>query len=183
MAKNEQQDSGSSSARSERFVDGILRRCQDDKGFAARLRRADNPATEYQSWEILASFGVDISRDYQRLPFATVGAAIARSKAAENGSIGLGEAVAACYDDGNESSQAKARIRRILACHDIEEVCRVLRPVLSLIASRVDVPVDYKLLLRQLLGFKWNRRRVQLQWAQNFYSRSFAKGISEEDGA
>jgi len=176
---NKDVKSGSPPDRIERFVDSILERCVRDKGFAARLRRADNPATEYQSWEILASFGVDISNDFQRLPFATVGAAIARSKAEKNGRLRLGRAVAACYDDGNDSSQAKARIRRLLACHDIEEVCRVLRPVLSLIASRVQVPLDYKILLRQLINFSWNPKRIQVQWAQDFYART----SSVEDAA
>ena len=69
----------------ERFVQNCTFRCSQDKGLAARLRRADNPATEYQSWEFLVGFGVDLEKDYQRLPFATVAAAIAKSKAAENG--------------------------------------------------------------------------------------------------
>ena len=42
--------------RSTAFVDYLCQRCPKDKGFAARLRRADNPATEYQCWDTLAAF-------------------------------------------------------------------------------------------------------------------------------
>src|SRR5690606_19465442 len=113
-------------SREERFVSSVIHRCQQDKGLAARLRRADNPATEYQSWELLASLGIDLEKDYQRLPFVTVAAAIAKSKVANNGSLTLGRAIATCYDndsDGRESNQAKARLRRLLACDDLPEVC------------------------------------------------------------
>ena len=72
------------------FVGHILSRCQDDKGFAARLRRADNPATEYQSWDLLASFGIALEYDHPRLAYQTVAASIARTKTATNGSLTLG---------------------------------------------------------------------------------------------
>ena len=66
-------------SREERFISSIIQRSQTDKGLAARLRRADNPATEYQSWEVLASFGINLEHDNQRLPFVTVAAAIAKA--------------------------------------------------------------------------------------------------------
>ena len=55
-------------SRSQKFVDYIIQRARDDKGFAARLRRADNPATEYQSWEFLANFGIRLDAPKERLP-------------------------------------------------------------------------------------------------------------------
>lgn len=156
----------------ERFVDYVLTRQQDDSGFAARLRRADNPSTEYQSWEILASFGVDLEKNWQRLPYCTLGAALAKAKPERDGTLGLGAAIAACYEDRAQSDQAKARLRRILACTSIEELCLILRPVLALIASR-GVSLDFSQLLQQLLWFSGQgQERVRTRWAQDFYHRS-----------
>ena len=63
----------------QQFVQFIIERCKQDKGFAARLRRADNPATEYQSWEVLGPW-VDLENNFQRLPYAVIAASIARAK-------------------------------------------------------------------------------------------------------
>lgn len=158
-------------SRDERFVEAILQRCAENKGLAARLRRADNPATEYQSWDVLGSLGIDLERDYQRLPFVTVAAAMAKSKAEANGKLALGRAIASCYEEGRESSQAKARLRRLLACDELEEVCRVLRPILTLIDSKVGQPLDFVRLLRQLRNFPFHAQSIKAQWAQEFYGQ------------
>lgn len=159
-------------SREDGFVTGVIKRCQQNKGLAARLRRADNPATEYQSWELLASYGIDLEREDQRLPFVTVAAAIAKAKAERNGSLSLGRAIASSFDDGNASDQAKARVRRLLACEELPEVCRILRPVLTLIDSRTSQPLDYSRLLRQLRSFVFDPQRIKAQWAQEFYGRA-----------
>lgn len=163
-------------SREDNFVAGVIARCQQDKGLAARLRRADNPATEYQSWELLAAWGINLERDDQRLPFATVAAAIAKAKVDANGRLTLGRAMAACYDDGNQSDQAKTRLRRLLACDELTELCRLLRPVLTLIESRVGKPLDYARLLKQLRRFPFAAQRVKAQWAQEFYGHKAAIG-------
>lgn len=161
------------------FVAWLIARCQEDKGLAARLRRADNPATEYQCWETLATWGVDLEREAQRMPFATVAAAIARAKPPANGSLTLGRAIARCFDEGNQSDQAKTRLRRLLACNELAELCRVLRPMLTLVESRVTQPLDYAQLLKQLVDFgraaasgndAW-LQRIKAQWAQDFYGQ------------
>ena len=158
-------------SRESNFVNYLLNRIQQDKGLAARLRRADNPTTEYQSWEFLAGFGIDLEQDYQRLPYATVTAAIARAKIGANGSLSLGKAIALAYAEKGSaqySDQAKARLRRLLACDDVTEVCRIIRPVLTLIDSRVSQPLDYSKLLGELRYFG---KRSKIRWAQDFYER------------
>ena len=158
-------------AREVRFVNAIMQRCEQDKGLAARLRRADNPATEYQSWDLLATYGVDLEKERERLPFVTVAAAIAKAKAQKNGKVTLGKALAACYEDGRESNQAKARLRRLLACTEISELVRHLRPVLTLINSKSGQGLDYQRLLKQLRSFTFDPQRIKAQWAQEFYNQ------------
>ncbi|KAF0808017.1 crispr-associated Cse2 family protein [Alcanivorax xiamenensis] len=174
--------SGREQSWEQRFVETVIERCQNDKGLAARLRRADSPATEYQSWELLGWFGVDLEKDYERLPFVTIAAAIAKSKSERNGSLRLGQAIASCYKEGNKDDQAKARLRRLLACNDLAEVCRILRPVLTLVDSRVGQPLDYVRLLRQLRFFGFESgQRTKTQWAQEFYGQPV--DADKEEGA
>lgn len=168
--------------RDERFVNGVIKQCHTNKGLAARLRRADNPATEYQSWEFLASYGIDLENERQRLPFVTVAAAIAKAKLDHPGTQTLGRALAACYADGQESDPAKARLRRLLACEDLPEVCRILRPLFSLITSKCTQPLDFARILKQLRRFPFNALQIKAQWAQEFYGQSITRE-SEEVGA
>jgi CRISPR system Cascade subunit CasB len=166
------------SSRGQAFVEYVINRCHSDKGARAALTRADNPATEYQSWEILAGFHVNLEYENQRLPFATIGAAIARAKVEQNGNISIGKGIASCYEEGNESAQAKARLRRLLACENVAEACRIIRPVLNLIASKSNVDLDYARLLDDLLWFDHaeSQTRIKARWAQDFYAR----GVEEE---
>lgn len=166
-------------SREARFVAATIARCQEDKGLAARLRRGDNPATEYQAWEWLGSHRIKLEYPSERLPFVTVAAAIARARPKHNGQLALGRAIALSYDSRDEAKQDKARLRRLLACSELTELCRVLRPVLHLIESRVVQPLDYALLLRQLRHFgmaaargdaDW-LQRIKAQWAQSFYGQ------------
>ncbi len=165
-------------SRSLAFVDYILDRMQQDNGVAAALRRADNPSTEYQSWDTLAAFNIDLDKPWQRLPFATIAAAMAKAKAEHNGAIGIGQAIARCYDDGKDSDQAKVKLRRLLACESVEEACRILRPLFSLINSKGNVSLDYAKLLDDLLY--WNNQTTKSRWAQDFY-RYTAKETKEEN--
>ena len=68
----------------------VLGRMKKDSAFGAALRRADNPATESQAWEYLASW-CDLDKDLERRPFATVAAAIAHAKPDKDGFFGIGE--------------------------------------------------------------------------------------------
>lgn len=170
----------SSRSKSLPFVDYIISRCLADNGMRAALKRADNPATEYQSWEVLAGFNIDLERENKRLPYATIAAAIARTKAEKNGVATIGQAIARCYEDGNakgnESDQAKVKLRRLLACDTVPEVCRILRPLLRLIESKGNAALNYARLLDDLLWFgrEESQQRIKARWAQDFYGKSVA---------
>ncbi len=168
----------------DRFVDDVFGICdkqKGDKGAAAALRRADNPDTEYQCWDLLSRYCMDLTKPYKRLPFATIGAAIAKSKATQNGGIGLGRALFRYYQQGendksadlSKADQAKAKLLRLLACQDVKEACRIIRPLLSLLENKDGSSnINYKELLTQLLFFN---ERTKEQWAENFYRRQSAE--------
>lgn len=154
------------------MVAKVFARCKKDKGFAATLRRADNPDTAYQAWEILATYGVPLDKEFKRLPYALVFAAIARSSNEQDGKLGLGAALAKAYQDemGNVGDAAKPKLRRILACDNVVEVCQVLRPILQLICRR-GVDISFERLLKDLIFF--NSEKTLAIWAQDFFdSRS-----------
>ena len=161
------------SNRASAFVNFVIDRMNQDKAIAAKWRCADNPATEYQSWEELAKWDVELDKSNIRLPYVTVGAAIAKAKSAENGTQGLGWVLADCYPEGKDSDPAKARLRRLLACSSIKEVCQILRSIFSLIhAKNKSHLVDFAQVLTDLQYFVWEnaRERIKSQWAQDFYA-------------
>ena len=156
-------------SRAKRFVAWALTRAQGDSGFAARLRRADNPDTEYAALGLLCGFGVRVENDAERLAFATVGAALCRQKRHSDGENSLGKALRRCMTASGDNDDSP-RFRRLLACDSVEELCRVLRPLLSLVASR-DGKLCHASLLEDILRFAHDegRHRVRLRWAQDFY--------------
>lgn len=157
-------------SREKRFVAWVIERCSEDSGFAADLARADNPNTQSRSWPALAAFGVDLENPRQREPYALVAAFLARrrKKNGSNGGLPLGRALLASYEYKADSPSGSARMRRLLSATDTVEVCALLRPMLSLIASR-DVSIDMGSLLEDLSRFHYNPTKVKSKWAQEFY--------------
>ncbi len=155
------------------FVEYVIRRCAANNGIRAGLKRADNPNTEYQGWDVLAGFGIDLANESERLSHAIIGADIARTETSGNGPFGIGRAIARCYTEGNKDDQAKSRLRRLLACDSVRETILVLRQVLRLIESRGAGPLNYASLLGELRRFNIedNRNRTKVRWAQEFYGR------------
>ncbi len=163
--------------KSENFVHFIIELIHKDTGAAAALKRAENPNLEYQSWEYLARF-IDIDNDYERLPYATIACALAKAKAEHNGTVKIGEAIARCYDDGKDNDQAKAKLRRLLACETVEEACRVLRSLFSLINAKAAIQLDYVALLGDLSWFNVDNQRIKAKWAQNFYRHTVSEEVN-----
>jgi CRISPR system Cascade subunit CasB len=164
--------------RAQIFVTYVLERCAADKGFAARLRRADNPDTEYQSYGILVPF-VDITKNSERRPFALIGAALARLQNPKNGKTGLGRALKNYFEGKDRDNPGEARLRRLLACSSQAELCRILRSLLTLLKSQ---DIDYVRLLRQVLYFYNSAESTKLQWAQEFYAPA-ADAKKSKEGA
>lgn len=157
---------------------GTNKRKPGSSAASAALKRAYNPATEYQSWEYLAraervGVRINIENDDERLPYTSIASAMAKAKVVQNGKVQIGQAIAECYKDeqnsGKDNDQAKMKLCRLLACETTEEVCRVLRPLFSLIDAKANVQLDYAALLKDLLYFHRDNKSVKSRWAQNFY--------------
>jgi CRISPR system Cascade subunit CasB len=154
--------------REKAFIGFVLGRMEKDSAFGARLRMADNPATESQAWEHLAKW-CDLDKDWERRPFATIAAAIARAKPKGDGTLGIGKAIALCYEDGNKSDSAKSKLRRLLSCDSVEEACRILRYLMRLISSR-NIRLNYGQLLNELVYFG-DGEKIRQKWAMDFYGK------------
>lgn len=148
------------------FVASVLKRIEQDTAFGAALRRADNPATEYQSWEHLAKW-CNLDNTYERTCFATVAAGLAWAQQSIDTKASIGSAIARCYQDGNQDDSAKRRLRRLLACDTSVEACKWVRPVLRLAESK-GVRLNFGRLLDDLLYFG---PKVKQRWAMDFYGR------------
>jgi CRISPR system Cascade subunit CasB len=171
--------------RPENFVNFVMKFCiAENKAALAALKCADNPKKQEKSYDYLAPFYIDFNSPNEVLPYATIAAAIAKTNSKENGHVGIGRAIARCYDtiDKNDNKkeidpQAKVKIRRLLACDSTEEVRRVLRSLFSLIESRNVKNINYVSLLRDLESFHldWKRELTKQYWAKDFYNRVLDK--------
>jgi len=160
-------------SRGSAFVTFVLKRLANDTAFGAALRRADNPATEYQSWEYLAAW-CNLDDAVERTCYATVAAGLGHAKQSTDGPSTIGAAIARCYKDGNQDDSAKRKLRRLLACDSSTEACQWVRPLLRLAESR-RVRVNFGRLLDDLLYFG---PRVRERWATDFYGRKEEKDDS-----
>ncbi len=140
-----------------------------DNGRIARLKRGDNPDLAPQAWEILFRLGI---KENDFLPCLTVGAAMCRLGEAGDGTASLGRALASCCGDTEQDKeQGSLRLRRLLACSDIREVCAVIRPVLAFIASKGRLRLCHARLLDDLTAFRSPQRReaVKMRWTRDFW--------------
>lgn len=165
--------------RYQEFITYVIQRCEKDKGYAAKLRKADNPNTAYQAWDILLNFGIDITKDYDMNAFSLVGATLSKNKITKNGNNNLGGALKSVLDTGisPEESSMAIRLRRVLACSTQEELCAVLRPILNLIFSKTKEqnPLCFAQLLKEVHYFGRDdeqTQRVKLKWASSFYNKT-----------
>ncbi|MFA6784259.1 MAG: type I-E CRISPR-associated protein Cse2/CasB [Sphaerochaeta sp.] len=167
------EESKSKNSKSERFISQVIV-WNADTGIAAKLRRGNNPATEYMAWEYISSW-CDLTNPFQLQPYLTVAAAVAKEKIKVDGNLGLGQALALCYPEKSDSDPAKARLRRILSCTDNLEVCSLLRSILGFISAK-GIPISYAKLLDDLLYFS---ERTRKKWAMDFYRTG--KGGLQDD--
>ena len=156
-------------ARSDEYVDYLFRRCSEDKGFRADLRRADNPSFEWRVWPVIMSFAGKLDSDMVRRSYALIGSAIGKSRQASNGEIRIGKAFRVISKGKSENKQFPPRLIRFLSCDDLLDLIAILRPTLSYMISE-GIALDFKCLLKDLLAFRYeeNRDRIKAAWAADY---------------
>lgn len=153
----------------EKFVAAVFSAIED-KGLRAAFRRADSSRLNFHCVEFLLKHGMPADDVNERTAAFTVMAAIARSNVTQNGSIHFARAIALCYPDKN-SDAAISKIRKVCSCESVQELASTLRRLLALISSK-NIPVDYALIYKDLLLYRYENKRdnLRVKWMKMFYS-------------
>lgn len=146
------------------FVAATITRVKNDTGFRAVMSRAAHPAFESAAWEYLLPF-CNIENDFERIPFALIGAAIARNRPERDGTAGLGEAFHRICRTAEDREREGRRFRRLLSCDSAMDLCQVVRPAVDYLVQRGAL-INYEQLLRDLLF--WSQQ-TKLRWTVQFY--------------
>lgn len=163
-------------SRERNFVQWVASRCLEDNAFRAQLSKAESVNTQAYAWPILASFGVDLEKPWERDPYSLIAAMVAKSRSGPTGGMPLGRAILASYDNDKESPPALARLRRLLAASSGREACQIVRPMIKLALSR-GVGIDFGGLLEDLVRFDLDPDKIKARWANSFYrTQSIATG-------
>lgn len=159
------------------FVESVFRRKEEDSGFRTRMRGAGSAVRETAVWGDLAPF-CNLEDENLRAAYVLIGSSIAFEEKAVNGVQSFGKLLSQTWGDEKDAKllddkkqaqhPAAARLRRLLVCRDVTELCRVLRPCLRLIRSRRPGELDYAQLLDDLLRFPFNPDKVKARWVMDF---------------
>lgn len=148
------------------FTAAVIARVKTDTAFRAIMSRADNPTFESAAWEYLIPY-CNIENDYERIPFAVIGAAIARIRPETDGNAGIGTAFFSICRDADDRDRQSVRFRRLIACDSPLELGRVIRPILPYLVKN-GATVNFTQLLKDLIY--WNPQ-IRIRWTVQFYNR------------
>ncbi|MDD5651197.1 MAG: type I-E CRISPR-associated protein Cse2/CasB [Candidatus Nanoarchaeia archaeon] len=157
-----------------KFVEFVIKQVRKNSSFRAKLSRADNIDTAPIAYECLGNWCDILDKD-EFLSYATIGAALARAKIKNNGTLSIAEAIDQSYVEAGSkhySERAASKLRRLLACDSVEELCMILRNVLRQVET---VNLDYESLLEDIKIFNYRKDVIKRKWAASFYK----KGDSE----
>lgn len=158
------------------FVKYVFTNKNKDKAFRARLRSALSPNKSYEAWGDISCF-VNLNFIHQRQIYILIGSSIALDFSENDGVLSLGVAIAKAWSkDGDITKGPSAtRMRRLLACRTVDEVCEILQPLLSLLRNRIPGQLSYSKLINQLKYFDSNPQRIKSEWAQEYFSNMHSK--------
>ena len=157
------------------FVNYIFQTKDQDSALRARLRNAFVPLRESQAWFDVANF-CDISNEKERKIYLLIGYAIAHDLANVNGVIPIGKAILESWKEKSVrdssvdiNNPGAKRLRKLLACSNVLDLCEKLRPIIRTIQSKGFETINYAELLTDLLIFEHNPNFVKTKWAKNFF--------------
>lgn len=171
------------------FVESVYRRKEDDGVFRSRMRAARSSSRETAVWFDLAGY-IDITREDVRAIYVLIGSSIALENSEKNGTKTFSSLLSMAWRDNKNQKfldekkiaqhPAVMRLRRIVSCRDVQEVCQLLGPCLQLIRSRVPGELDYMTLMKDLLDFGFSSERaeaVKARWVMDFH-----RGVNQQIG-
>lgn len=163
------------------FVESVYRRKEVDSAFRSRMRAARSSLRETAVWGDLAGY-FDITREDIRAIYVLVGSSIALENGEKNGTKAFASLLSMAWKDNKNQKflddkkiaqhPAVMRLRRIVSCRDVQEVCQLLGPCLQLIRSRVSGELDYMALMKDLLDFSFSSEKaevVKARWVMDFH--------------
>lgn len=161
----------------DRFIDHLEQlRARDDRGALANLRRGVGhpPGTVSAMYPLVVPW---VPEQQYAEDAAFVVAALFALHPLAGGQGTLGAAFARV---GETSDSTEQRFVALLNCHR-DNLPDYLRHAISLLRSK-EVPVDWRRLLQDVLGWDHDSRYVQRAWARDFWRSARAEEDTSEPG-
>lgn len=147
--------------KSEAFVSYVTEKLSWDKEFASRLRRADNFDMDMDVLNIIFPW-CHSEDESDKVIFGLIGASMARSKTLSDGKMSLGAALGKI--DKSSGKANCVRLKQLLDCGDVLEVCEKLKPIMKIVESN-KIHLCYVRLLDQLLFFDRYPEAQKNRWS------------------
>ena len=153
------------------IISGIaLLKDRGERGTLALLARAGDGIAHPASWAALGRWLYPFSDAYMTAAAAVISGFV--KGGCKTGARSLSAALAATEPSG-------ARVNRLLSCTTTEDLAIVLRPVLSYVRSKTDVPVDYVRLLADTANYDIASADIRERWARDAAAALRAKEKGE----
>ena len=169
-------------SREDRYIEQVFKRGEVDSGFRAIMKHADNEAFEWKTWAFLKDYVYPLSDCNLRKAYAIVGSAVAKSHQKQNGSIGLGKAIALTMKGLSENEKKyPPRLMKILSVDEPDDLLDIMRMTFPYFQGK-GIQLDFSSILRDLVGFVQNEERrelIKVHWVLDFLNNDGGDNVSE----
>lgn len=151
------------------YLNNLIRPEDPDLAALANLRRTLNP--EPRAWigamPYLAKYWPEKERD--AFVYATVAGLFASHRLPSADYKNLGDSLAELWKkEGEPSPSLELRVKTLLES-EVEELPGLIRSFFEILKTE-SIPVDYRILVRDLLNWSNPKRKTQLSWAKSFWA-------------